>query len=352
MTTIYHTVEKRLKIGESVVLATVIETRGSTPRKAGAKMAIFADGTNTGTIGGGSAEASVVKLAGEMLPHGVAVLTHCNLDDQEAADLGMICGGEQRVLLVVVPGNEENHQLFQALAGIDGTGKKMHLVTMLRGAGADFSHVYLRLFDKDWTAVGLEAKPVTTTVLQRLTAAPQPCALETIEDCTYLVETFDSQCTMYIFGAGHVARPTVAIATIVGFQAVVLDDRSEFANSLSFPQAKQIFTLPGFDDPFSGLTIDENSYIVIVTRGHTHDQSVLAEALKTSAAYIGMIGSLRKIRSCFESLKGQGVDEKDLARVHAPIGLNIGSETPEEIGCSIVAELIQVRAQLRKRGKK
>lgn len=347
MTSLYQTVEKRLQLGESVVLATVIATRGSAPRKAGAKMAIFADGTNEGTIGGGSVEALVIKLGGELLPHGVALIKQCNLDDREAADLGMICGGEQRILLVVVLANKENQRIFQMLGDVNNAQKTMHLVTILTGTGTDSSKINLRLFDQNLVAVGPQADRVTEGALTRLASAQQTIGFETVGDCTYLFETIGYQSTMYIFGAGHVACPTVAIASMVGFQTVVLDDRSKFANRVSFPQAKEIVILPGFDDPFAGLTIDENSYIVIATRGHAHDQSVLSKALETSAAYIGMIGSRSKINCCFESLIQQGVDEVKLEQVHAPIGINIGSETPEEIAVSIVAELIQVRDQLR-----
>ena len=347
MISIYQTIAKHLQLGESVILATVIKTEGSTPRKAGAKMAIFSDGTNVGTIGGGSAEASILKHSNKLLHDGVAIIKECNLDDHEAADLGMICGGQQHILLVVVAGNAYNQDLFQTLGDTDCTKKKMHFVTMLHGTRSNFSQVTLRLFDQNMVPVDFQSTPATDEVFQTPALPQLPIIFETVGDHTYLVETLGFQSTMYIFGGGHVARPTVATASMVGFQTVVLDDRSEFANSTAFPEAQEIIILPDYDDPFKDLTIDENSYIVIATRGHVHDQTILSKALETTAAYIGMIGSRRKISSCFKSLKKQGVDETKFARVHAPIGIDIGSETPEEIGVSIVAELIQARKQLR-----
>jgi xanthine dehydrogenase accessory factor len=125
---------------------------------------------------------------------------------------------------------------------------------------------------------------------------------------------------------------------------VVLDDRPEFASSERFPRAEQIKVIPSFPQAFEGLEIDRDGYVVIVTRGHLHDKTVLEQALKTDAGYIGMIGSRRKRDLIYRELLTKGFSQAELGRVHAPIGLAIGAETPEEIAVSIVAELIQVRA--------
>ena len=151
--------------------------------------------------------------------------------------------------------------------------------------------------------------------------------------------------TVFIFGAGHVAKQVAAISKMVGFTTVVLDDRNEFANTERFPTADQVLVLDRFDTLLQRLHMDTHSYIVIVTRGHRHDQTVLSQALKTDARYIGMIGSRKKRDTIYRNLLEGGFAQNDIDRVHSPIGLEIEAETPEEIAVSIVAELIRERAK-------
>jgi xanthine dehydrogenase accessory factor len=145
-----------------------------------------------------------------------------------------------------------------------------------------------------------------------------------------------------IFGGGHVAVPVALMADLVGFRVVVVDDREEFANRERFPRAHEV-VVASVLDAFEKLSIDDDSYVVTVTRGHAMDEDVVAEALRTPARYIGMIGSRRKVAAVLARLRGRRFSEDDLARVHAPIGIDIDSETVEEIAVSIVAELIAVR---------
>ena len=150
--------------------------------------------------------------------------------------------------------------------------------------------------------------------------------------------------TVFLFGAGHVSQQVAEVAALVKFRTVVLDDREEFANPQRFPKADQIIVLLSFEQAFAGLEIDSDSYVVIVTRGHLHDKTVLEQALRTKAGYIGMIGSRRKRDMLYQTLLSEGFTQEDIDRVHCPIGLNIGGETPEEIAVSIVAELIKARS--------
>ncbi len=159
-----------------------------------------------------------------------------------------------------------------------------------------------------------------------------------------LVEPILSEPTVFLFGAGHVSQQVAPIAKKVHFKVVVIDDRAIFANHDRFPEADEVI-VSEFEKCFSSLTIDESSYLVILTRGHLYDGVVLEQAIKTSARYIGMIGSRNKIQTLYKNLTKKGVSRETLERVHAPIGLDINSETPEEIAVSIVAELIQVRGQ-------
>jgi len=159
-----------------------------------------------------------------------------------------------------------------------------------------------------------------------------------------MVEPLDTAGTVIIFGAGHVSRSLAAFTSAVGFWTVVVDDRPEYANVQRFPTADRVLAVGSFDGVMDGLDIDGDTCLVIVTRGHLNDREVLAQALKTPAGYIGMIGSKRKIALIYDQLRKEGVREEEIRRVHAPIGIDIAAETPEEIGISIAAELIQVRA--------
>lgn len=147
---------------------------------------------------------------------------------------------------------------------------------------------------------------------------------------------------LYIFGAGHIGCHLHKVATMAGFETIVADDRDLYANRERFPDAHEILTgeMSGI---MSGLSPADSSYIVIVTRGHRHDMQVLRWALETPAHYIGMIGSSRKVLAVYQELEAQGVPVESLKRVFAPIGLEIGAVTPEEIAVSIIAELIAVR---------
>ena len=158
------------------------------------------------------------------------------------------------------------------------------------------------------------------------------------------IKEFKLASTAYIFGGGHVAYALEPVLRHIDFRTVVIDDREEYANSERFPHAERTIAVDDFDHSFYDIDVDEDSYIIIVTRGHRGDLKVLRQALKRPSASIGMIGSRRKNRLLYDTLMEEGVTEDQIAQIHAPIGLDIGSETPEEIGISIAAEIIGVRA--------
>jgi len=150
---------------------------------------------------------------------------------------------------------------------------------------------------------------------------------------------------LYIFGAGHVAQSLYKVALLAGFDITVVDDRETYASRERFPQAKEVIA-EGFDQAMARLTANETSYIVIVTRGHRDDMRVLRWAVQTPARYVGMIGSKRKTITIFRELVAEGIPEQSFERVHAPVGLDIGAITPEEIAVAITAELIAARRHI------
>jgi len=156
------------------------------------------------------------------------------------------------------------------------------------------------------------------------------------------VEPILPQPVCYLFGGGHVSLAVARLAGAAGFGVVVVDDRPRFANRERFPEAAAVYA-DEWEKVFPQLAVNESSYLVIVTRGHKDDMRVLRWAVATPARYVGLIGSQRKVLEIYKILESEGVPREQLERVHAPIGIDIGALTPEEIGVSIVAELIAVR---------
>jgi xanthine dehydrogenase accessory factor len=165
-----------------------------------------------------------------------------------------------------------------------------------------------------------------------------------VEDEHYqvMLEVHERPATLLIVGAGHVGKALATIGDMCGFSVEIIDDRPEFANAERFPEADRI-TCGRFDEVLDRYPIDSNTYVVCVTRGHKHDETSLRLVAPTDAAYVGMIGSIRRVGAVLKHLIEDGIDPRAVERVHTPIGLDIGAETPEEIAVSIMAEIIQVR---------
>ena len=155
------------------------------------------------------------------------------------------------------------------------------------------------------------------------------------------VEPILPQPVLHLFGGGHISMALAKAAFSAGFSVVVVDDREAFANLQRFPMAQQVFT--SFEEGFATIQPNASSYLVIVTRGHKEDMRVLAWAVRTAARYVGMIGSKRKVLSVYKALEQEGYRPEEMERVYAPMGLDIGALSPEEIAVSIVAELVAVR---------
>jgi xanthine dehydrogenase accessory factor len=156
------------------------------------------------------------------------------------------------------------------------------------------------------------------------------------------LEVVEPQPSLIVVGAGHIAVPLARMGKILSFEVIVLDDREKFANRERFPDSDQVFAAD-FGPTLAQLKITRATYIVIITRGHQYDEEALMEVADSPAAYIGMIGSRRRVQAVRQNLEAVGFDPTKLERVRAPIGLEIGAETPEEIAVSIMAEIISVR---------
>jgi xanthine dehydrogenase accessory factor len=336
-----------LENGEGFAWLTIIDNLGSSPRHIGSSMLVRADGTIAGTIGGGALEGAAIRAAAQVIETRESRLMEYNLTNNDSANLGMICGGTGVVLIDYMnPANEAVKGYYAALLGLVESGRKGWAVIALPEKAAEGWTARNCLVGAD----GLVAGDPTCSVDDLLELVKKGGTYDRIIEggsARTFVQPIGLQGAAYIFGAGHCGEKLAPVLSTVGFYTVVVDDRPEFANATRFPSADRIVVPESFEGVVEQLPIDEDSYVVIVTRGHMHDRTVLKQALATTAGYVGMIGSRKKIAETFRALTEDGVTPEDIARVHAPIGISIGAETPEEIAVSIAAEVIQIRAAKR-----
>ena len=286
----------RLDRGETLALCTVVRTRGSAPQSAGAAMLVTAAGQTQGTLGGGCVEAEVRSRALQLLHDRQDRVLSFRLDNDYGWDDGLVCGGIMDIAVQTLTADAP-------------------ATTKLRAAAAEIAA-------RQATTLQIEAgDPSDVAQAFNLPLTPPPVLL--------------------IAGAGHVGQALAHVAVPAGFEVVIIDDRPDLATPDRFAGARCI--VGEIDRLLIEYPTDAATYIVIVTRGHRHDASALAAAIDKPAAYVGLIGSKRKVRRILESLHSYGVAMEKLARVYSPIGLNIGAVTPGEIAISIAAELVAVR---------
>lgn len=332
-----------LRENQAFVIATILNKSGSAPREEGTKMLIKKDFSIIGTIGGGILEALTIKLSSSVFDNKEYVIKDFALSNQDAASIGMVCGGDVTVLLEYVdPSDETMIKIYEKAGELSKNGIDFVMLTKLSE-----KNPYLSGRDK-WicTETGFygfeedEVLFITKSIREEFNHIKIKLVHEKER---YVIEPFLHFEKVCIIGAGHIALKIAELTKNLGFYTVVVDDREEFANTERFQTADEVKVIPSYHNLSSHLRINQNSYIVIVTRGHSYDKEVLAQALRTNAKYIGMIGSRTKKEHTYQQLLKEGFSPKDLERVYCPIGLEINAQTPEEIAISIMAELIKVR---------
>lgn len=351
MEDIYSEIVKALEKREKVALATLITRVGSAPRAVGAKYLIKGEGSSVGSIGGGCVEAEVWQEAQKVMEKKEGRILHFELTSEQLAEGGLICGGNIDIFLE--PLREEFLNIYQEVVRIKQRGGSAILATLVSVDGAfskeEDSKALMKTSGERIGSLlgGLELEKKIWTEGEMVSKEKKPKVLVLSSEkrrIEILLEPIFSEPTVYLFGGGHVSEQVAPLAKRVHFKVVVIDDREMFANRERFPEADEVI-VSEFERCFDRLEIDDFSYIVIVTRGHLYDGFVLEQAVKSKARYIGMIGSKKKIRTLYQNLMEKGMAKETLNRVHAPIGIDINSETPEEIAVSIVAELIKVRGE-------
>ncbi len=329
--------DEALSSGGERVVCQVVETKGSTPQKAGALMIIDPGGGQVGTLGGGCVENEVKMRAVRRVGKEGADVHSFVLDHDYAWADGLICGGKMTVV-IESPRGAGAVAYYRAYRGLLDRGRGFTEAVVVDSDRSGFDVGGRCLFDGDGRLVierngdglGQHAAGSVAPLGER----PRPG----VRSGLALLPTLP-RVRLVVVGAGHVGQAVADLAAKADFDVWVVDDRTQYANRERFPAAERIVVGP-IEEALAGLEVDEQTYAVIVTRGHGHDQEALYHLAATPAPYVGLIGSRRKIRLIFESLRSIGISDADLARVAAPVGIDIGSETVVEIAVSIVAELI------------
>jgi xanthine dehydrogenase accessory factor len=322
--------EATVAAGLPCVCCTVVATRGSTPQKAGATMLVYATGTQSGTLGGGCVEAEVRRRALESLAagDGKAAFHTFTLDDDYGWDDGLICGG--RMTILADPLDTTAGLYFTKLRELVDIGAGFTEVIELAN-GAKY------LFDSD-------GKPIASQHKTDHWPKFSKCTKPKVVDGLAILPTLP-QIQLLIVGGGHIGQAVAKLAADLEFDVWVVDDRDSLVSEERFPRAsRRIVGDIGHTLKALVPEITPRMYCLIVTRGHNHDEEALYHLAPTAAGYVGMIGSKRKVKLIFDDLRVKGISDEALARVRAPVGLEIGSQTVGEIAVSIVAELIARRS--------
>jgi xanthine dehydrogenase accessory factor len=333
--------------GKPCVLALIVENYGSTPRHKGSKMLIDAENHIWGTIGGSLVEAAAIKQASSVIASARSTLMNFDLDNESVTSKGMICGGNALILLDYIAPVSENRDFFQKWNEIIRSSRDFFFIASLKDISGSACTVGHNILFRDGTVFGksfLQPEDFTGILKSELHNVSGTTRIE-LEKYSIILDPISRARKLFCLGAGHVSKPTVHLAALVGFDVIVIDDRSKFANKERFPEASEIRVVEDYRRSYDNSEIDSDTFIVILTRGHLFDRVSLEQALKTKAGYIGMMGSKKKRESIFATLKDIGFTDADIARVHSPIGLAIEAETPEELAVSITGELIKERAQ-------
>lgn len=330
-----------LNADRPVAYCRLVETRGSTPQKAGAMMLVFEDGSQAGTLGGGCVEADVKRRALAVLRSGEAEIAKFQLDSDYGWDDGLICGGRMLALIEPLPAGARPEYFFK-LADMATRGAPLSEAIVFDGETSGLKTATSHLFDgEDNLIASLHAEGDVPPLIQEhfkpLSKRPRPYAARGV---AYL--PVFRRCRLLIVGGGHVGQAVADLAADMDFEVWVTDDREDIISQQRFPKAAR--RIPGsVDKVLPDIEVTPETYCLIVTRGHNHDEEALYYLAERGAAYVGLIGSRRKIKLIFEDLLEQGISAEALERVFAPVGVDIGSQTVPEIAVSIAAELISHR---------
>lgn len=326
MRQLFKIMKEKLKNGESLVFVTITASSGSVPRGAGAHMLVSKEGRICGTIGGGEVESRAQEIALSVLSSKCSCGSDFTLTVNDAHNLGMICGGTCSVF-------------FHYIAACDNA-----MICLSEEADRYFEEgldlwLVLELSEKGNIYLAERKNLALSEFLGR-----RPCQVN-VDEKELFLEQISTSDRVYIFGGGHVAQELVPVLSHVGFRCIVMEDREEFAKKELFPMADKII-LGDFNHIDQYLSIKEDDYVCVMTRGHSYDTVLQAQILKCRPYYCGVIGSRLKAAGVRKSLiEDYGLTEEELSLITTPIGLPIKGVTPAEIAISIASQMILLRAE-------
>ncbi len=345
MREIYQKIPELIASDQVGAYCTVVETKGSTPQKPGSKLLILPDLRNVGTLGGGCVEAEARRQAIGLMQGGMPRLLEFQLDSDYGWDDGLICGGNMKIF-IDLPKTRAEADMFARLQTLNAEKIPLVCATVVTSAkqGVDvgmkmiFANTGERIGTLGDSALEAAIETETAEVLER----NSPGLFQENETASVFLEPLQPRPTLLIAGAGHVGQALCHLGSWLDFDIAIVDDRADFASAERLPEADQII-IGDIATELRNYPITPLTYVVIVTRGHQHDESALHSVVESDARYIGLIGSRRKIKLIFDDLLEAGISKERLQRVYAPIGLDINSKTVPEIAVSIVSQLIQIR---------
>ncbi len=333
--------------GERTGLVTVVSTFESAPRQPGASMAVTASGEAVGSVSGGCIEGAVYELAQEVMAGRAPLLQRYGVSDDDAFAVGLTCGGIIDVFVEAV-----DRSTFPALAEVASSidaSSPVAVATVVAGPGDVGAHLVVwpdrvagslggaRLDD----AVADDARGMLDqgmTGIRRYGADGE----RRLDDLEVFVQSFAPRPRMLVFGAIDFAAALVRVGRFLGYRVTVCDARPVFATPRRFPDADEVVVMWPHDF-LASTSVDERTVICVLTHDPKFDVPLLAAAVRTPAAYIGVMGSRRTHDDRLERLRAEGVTDAELARLASPLGLDIGARTPEETAVSIAAEIIAAR---------
>ena len=345
MREIYQKIPELIKTDQVGAYCTVVETKGSTPQKPGSKLLILPDLRNIGTLGGGCVEAEARRQAIGLMQGGVPRLLEFQLDSDYGWDDGLICGGNMKIF-IDLPNTHAEAEMFTQIQELNKEKVPLMSATVVESKQPDIKVGMKMIFAKNGQRIGTLGDPTLESEIE----TEIPDILEQNRSDLYkkdktvsiFLEPIQPRPTLLIAGAGHVGQALCHIGSWLDFDIAIVDDRADFASKHRLPEADEII-IGDIAEELRQYQISHLTYIVIVTRGHQHDESALHSVVESDARYIGLIGSRRKIKLIFDDLLDEGIPIEKLQRVYAPIGLDINSKTVPEIAVSIASQLIQVR---------
>ncbi len=335
----FELIERLRSADQRAAMATLVRTRGTTPRKEGTKMFVGEDGGIFGSVTiGGCVDARVMEHAGEVVADATPQLLQLQLGDEEAWEIGLTCGGAVDVF--VEPVNGELLELYDAARSAWEAGRSVALATVIAGEGVGAR----LLLDANGVVHGTAPSDVADLLVRevpRMLRSSRGSSTIAHEGNEIYVELLRPPATLVIFGAGAVSIPLVGFAKALGFRTVVVDGRPRFATRERFPQADEL-RVGIVSEIAAQLELGPLTPVVLTAHDYKIDVPVLKRVLAGDAPYVGLLGSRRRGAAILQMLREEGLDDERLVRVRVPIGLDLGGETSAEIALSIASEVVAV----------